>query len=182
MPAPPTLPTPNAFQAVYERELPYVHHSLLRLGVLPKDAEDLAQDVFVIAFRQFDSYDSSRPLRPWLFGIAFRVASGFRNRAQQAHEHQELSGALGGMAADGLTSTPDDALASRQARELVLRALQPLHPDRRAIFILHDIDGCSVPEAAQALSVPVNTAYTRLRAARQDFTSQLRRLRAGGEP
>ncbi|MFZ5471315.1 MAG: RNA polymerase sigma factor, partial [Myxococcota bacterium] len=68
----------------------------------------------------------------------------------------------------------------RQARELVLRALEPLHPDRKAIFILHDIDGCSVPQAAEALAVPVNTAYTRLRAARLDFSSQLRRLRAGG--
>ncbi|MFZ5471030.1 MAG: RNA polymerase sigma factor, partial [Myxococcota bacterium] len=142
-------PPPHAFHAVYEQELSYVHHSLRRLGVPPKDADDLTQEVFVTAFQKFDAYDRARPLRPWLFGIAFRVASGFRN---QVRHEREVPGELPELEDPG--SAPDEAVAARQARELVLRALEPLHPDRKAIFILHDIDGCSVPQAAEALAVP----------------------------
>lgn len=167
----------SSFRALYEQELSYVCKSLKRLGVPAKDTEDLAQEVFVTAFQRFGTYDAARPLRPWLFGIAFRVASSFRNRA---HHRTELVGELPEL--EDQAASPDETVAASQGRKLVLRALGALNLDRRAIFVLHEIDGVSVPEAAQALSIPVNTAYTRLRAARHDFTEQLRQLRREGGP
>lgn len=162
--------TPAEFAAVYRAEVSYVWKSLKRLGVPTADLDDLTQEVFVTAFQRFDTYDSRRPLRPWLFGIAFRVASALRQRASTRRE-------VGGVApTEPLDSgpTPLQVVENLQKRERVLRALDTLRLERKAVFILADIEGQSVPEVAEALSVPLNTAYTRLRAARADFTRAYR--------
>ena len=65
---------PKTFRQIYEAELGYVYTSLRRLGVKVRHLEDLTHDVFLVVHRKLDDYDSSRPLRPWLFGIAYRVA------------------------------------------------------------------------------------------------------------
>jgi hypothetical protein len=81
---------------------------------------------------------------------------------------------------------------SRDALERVIHAetlsmaqlaLDGLEIERRAVFVLHEIDGCPMPEVARALSIPVNTAYSRLRLAREQFQTALRRERLRrGEP
>src|SRR6266849_1516490 len=98
------------FDAIYGAEFPYVWHSLRRLGVQGRDLEDLTHDVFATAFRRRADYDPSRPMRPWLFGIAFRVASEFRRRAHTARVvADETADAL----QPGLL--PDEEVAARQA-------------------------------------------------------------------
>jgi RNA polymerase sigma-70 factor (ECF subfamily) len=85
-------------------------------------------------------------------------------------------------AADGALPA-DEQLAAQQARELVIQALDAVELDRRAILVMHDIDGHTMPEIASTLSLPLNTAYSRLRLARADFKAAVeRRRRARGEP
>ena len=62
------------FVDVYGAELPFVWRTLWRLGVPDRDLEDVAHDVFVVVHRKLVDYDPTRPLKPWLFGICFRVA------------------------------------------------------------------------------------------------------------
>ena len=76
----------NAFRALYEEHFNYVWFTLRRHGVRARDLEDLTHDVFVACARAWDRYDTDRPLRPWLHGIAFRVASDHRRRGQVANE------------------------------------------------------------------------------------------------
>ncbi len=165
----------GAFPALLEAEFSYVCNSLQRLGVPAAHVEDLAQDVFLTAFQRFPSYDPQRPIRPWLFGIAFRTAANFRRQASLRHE---VAGELPELPCDG--PGPEAALEERRARALVLRALEALDDDRRAVFVAHEIDGLSIPEVAEALEIPVNTAYTRLRAARQRFAESVRAIQDGG--
>ena len=73
-------------RAVYDEHFDYVWHTLRRLGVRAADLEDLAHDVFVAFHRTRATYDPSRPIRPWLFGIAFRVSSDHRRRARHRYE------------------------------------------------------------------------------------------------
>jgi len=61
-----------------------------------------------------------------------------------------------------------------------MRALEELDLDRRAVFVMHDIDGHVMPDIAAALGVPLNTAYSRLRLARADFAAAVERVRGGG--
>src|SRR5262245_32256419 len=74
------------FEKLYQAQVAYVVRTLRRLGVRPADLEDLAHDVFVVAYRRREDRDQSRPVRPWLFGIAYRVVGNHRQKAHQRHE------------------------------------------------------------------------------------------------
>jgi RNA polymerase sigma-70 factor (ECF subfamily) len=79
--------------------------------------------------------------------------------------------------ADDESLGPESSFADRQARGLVLEAMEALDLDRRAVFVMHDIDGRPVPEIALALDVPLNTVYSRLRLARETFFARVQKLR-----
>jgi len=73
---------------------------------------------------------------------------------------------------------PDEQLITRQELELAELALTHVAVDRRAILLLHEVEGHSMPEIAESLKVPLNTAYSRLRLGRQQYEQAVRRLRA----
>jgi RNA polymerase sigma-70 factor (ECF subfamily) len=165
-----------AFRDIFRSEYSYVTNSLRRLGVREADLEDLAHEVFLAVHKRIDTYDPARPLRPWLFGIAFREASDYRRLAR--HHREVVTDVIEGLDSAPL---PDDAVFASQARDLVHRALDTLDLDKRSVIVMCDIDGCAVPEIAEALSIPLNTAYSRLRLARAEFTKAIRRLRGGND-
>jgi RNA polymerase sigma-70 factor (ECF subfamily) len=158
-----------SFRALFEREISYVWTSLRRLGVPERDREDLAHEVFFRVYQRLDSYDPERPIRPWLFAFTVRVASEDRRRAR--HRYEELGGAD-----DAAASAVDPEPKASPDAELITAALQGLDLDKRAVLVLHDLDGHGVPEIAEALKIPLGTAYSRLRAARIEITAAVRRL------
>jgi RNA polymerase sigma-70 factor (ECF subfamily) len=158
------------FRAVFEAEFAYVWSTLRRMGVRERDLEDVTHDTFLKVGPRLPDYDPGRPIRPWLFGFAFRVASDYRRLAR--HRKEVLAEAE----ADDPAPAPDEEVAMREARAIMTEALDAIELDRRAVFVLHVLDECPIPEVAQALGVPVNTAYSRLRLAREEFSSAVRRL------
>jgi RNA polymerase sigma-70 factor (ECF subfamily) len=142
-----------------------------------RDLEDVAHDLFVIVHKKLDQYDRSRPIRPWLFGIAFRVASKYRRRS--SHQKELLNDPC----EPAVEPTVHATVSQKEAKKLVARALEAIPLERRAVFVMHELDGAAVPEIADALEVPLNTAYSRLRLARKDFAVAARRLgQKGGVP
>ncbi len=160
-------------RALYQAHLAYVWNSLRRLGIFEADREDLCHDVFVAFFRGHTPYDASRPARPWLFGIAFRVASDHRRRARNT---REIPSEVDDAASEVLLA--DEVLVRKEARALVDRALDALDLDQRAVFILHEIDGLQMPEIVRVLDAPLNTLYSRLRLGRRKFEAEVQRLSA----
>jgi RNA polymerase sigma-70 factor (ECF subfamily) len=171
-PAAPSVGRTVGLRELFEVHAPYVWNSLRRLGVRASDLEDLTHDLFIEVQRHLGDYDSSRPVRPWLFGFAFRLASEHRRRAFRRYEIQASPGDEGVDAA----ALPDEQLAIRQDRRLVLQALEAIDLDRRAVFVLYEIDGEPMSEIARSLGIPVNTAYSRLRLARTEFANAVKRL------
>jgi RNA polymerase sigma-70 factor (ECF subfamily) len=170
---PPTVERP-AFANVFAAELPYVLRSLRRLGALPADVEDLGHDVFMVVHRELARFDPARPIRPWLFGIAFRVASDHRRLARV---RLEVPTAQVPDAA-ALAESAEAHLERADDRALVLAALAALDLERRAVIVMHDLDGFSAPQVAAELGIPLNTAYSRLRLAREDLRRAVQRIRA----
>lgn len=161
----------DAFRRAYDTHFGYVCHTLRRLGVRHADMEDLAHEVFVRVHAKWSDRDEARPLRPWLFGFCYRLASDYRKRAHVRREHFGIDAGeiAGGPAADR-------DVQAREQRELVLQALEAIQLDRRAVFVMHDIDEIPVPEIALTLELPLNTAYSRLRLARGEFRAAVRAL------
>jgi RNA polymerase sigma-70 factor (ECF subfamily) len=166
------------FHTVFQFHGPYVWHTLRRLGVHPSDLEDQTHEVFLQVFHQFAEYDPTRPIRPWLFAFAFRKALKYRGRAQH---RLEVMGHESEVADPHPTAL--DALLRKEALDLAHAALSGLELGQRAVFILHELDGCAMPEIAATLDLALNTAYSRLRLARAAFEKAARRLRLRqGEP
>lgn len=157
----------------YQRELDYLLGSLRRLGVPYSDAEDVLHEVFLVMLARWDDYDRARPLRPWLFGIAFRVASTHRRKSTR-----EVLGAA--HEAEDPRQGPDDDVEEMQSRALLLKALAQLPIERRAVLIMHELDETSMRDIAQQLGIPLFTAYSRLRKARRELDLALTRLQKGG--
>jgi RNA polymerase sigma-70 factor (ECF subfamily) len=160
------------FRGLFEEHFGYVWNSLRHFGVHANDLEDLAHEVFLRVHERFDEYDPSRPLRPWLCAFAYRVASAHRRLARH---RVEVVGAQLDPVDSGAGA--DEALAHREDRALALTALDSIDIERRAVFVLHELDGVSIPEVASALEIPTSTAYSRLRLARQEFNAAVKRLR-----
>ncbi len=168
------------FRAIFDAECGYVWHTLRRLGVHERDLEDVAHDVFVTVHRRLGDFDPTRPIRPWIFGIAYRVASDYRRLARHRREVVSPLGGEGSFEPADERPDAESSLETARAKQLVMEALEVLDLDRRAIFVMHELDGHAMPEIARALSVPLNTAYSRLRLAREQFAVAVRRLRARG--
>ena len=167
-------PTPEtACLEAFERELDYLFWTLQRLGARPFDTEDLLQDVFAILHRRWSTLDTTRPLRPWLFGVAFRLVRTYRRR--QARETPR----------DGL-DLPDDApgpegtLQDRQSLALLSAALERVPEARRTVLVLHELDGVEVVEIARRLSITRFGVYARLRKGRKELASAVRSLQKRG--
>jgi RNA polymerase sigma-70 factor (ECF subfamily) len=168
----PATTTRPRFEEIYASHFSYVFHTLRRLGMRPCEADDLLQEVFLVVYRRLPDFEADRPMKPWLFGIVLRVVSEHRRRRAPARPAQVDALEL----ADDAPSA-ETRLASRQARSLVLEALEALDLEQRAVLVMHDIDEQPTAAVADAIGIPVNTVYSRLRAARQKFASRVRQLR-----
>ncbi|MGZ3420350.1 MAG: RNA polymerase sigma factor [Polyangiales bacterium] len=161
------------FRLIFETECSFAWRVLRRLGLPEREVEDAVQDVFLVVHRHLGDYDPSRPLRPWLFGICYRVAIAHRRKARTRKEQIEDTIEP----VDGARPA-DEQIAAMQAQQLVRKALDTLELDRRAIFVMVEYEGYSMPEIAETLGIPLNTAYSRLRLAREQFVVAVRRLQA----
>lgn len=153
----------------YQQEITYVFHALRWLGARPQEVEDLAQEVFIALRRAWSRYDPSRPLRPYLFGVAFRVVSMQRRKTKREVAFGRLEITDGG-------PYPDDLVQAKQARAMVLRALEKIPLRRRAVLVMHDLEEVPMAQVAKTLSIPLFTAYSRLRKARTELEAAIRRF------
>ena len=164
---------PPDFTVIFREHSSYVWSTLRRLGVRERDLEDLVHDVFIVVHRHLADFDARRPIRPWLFGIAFRVASGYRRLGRTQNELVSDD-----IEASSSTPSADDLVQAKQEQAVVLRALDMMDLDRRAILVMHEFDGHAMPEIARVFEIPLNTAYSRLRLARAQFVNNCRTLQA----
>ena len=154
------------FRRLFDAEFGYVCRSLQRLGVRGSDLQDVAQELFVAIHHHLPGFDRSRPLRPWLFSFSLRFAANYRRLMRNRGHLPEAV----------LRVHADAASNGIEARDLVLRALGELDFERRAVIVMHDLEGFAAPEIAELLGIPLNTAYSRLRLGRSEFRAAVERL------
>jgi RNA polymerase sigma-70 factor (ECF subfamily) len=159
------------FRQLFDAQARFVWRSLLGLGLSETDVADASQQVFVVLHRKLDRLESGCSLRTFVYGICLRVASDFRRRAHVQRERlcadpPERSG----------PPMQEEQVAQREALHLLEESLDRLDPVQRAVFVLYEIEELAMVEVARALGCPVQTAYSRLHAARRGVAAAL------GEP
>jgi RNA polymerase sigma-70 factor (ECF subfamily) len=161
-------------ERLFREHAPFVQRSLRRFGLSESDADDLCQDVFLIVLAKIEDFEQRSSFRVWLYGIANRVALASRRRASAQRERPTEP--LPEVAADG---SPHHELEQREARRVLEEALWSLDEDKRAVFVLYELEQFTMNEVAEAVGCPLQTAYSRLHAAREKVDAVIQRRSKG---
>lgn len=156
-------------EALYRAHATFVARFLMRIGAPGSDVPDLVQEVFLVAHRRGGFTMGRAKPTTWLAEIAFRVASDRRRKTQRRLEdsNAEVVALAPAVAASG---SPGQKAEARQALARVQHVLDTLTPQKRAVFVLYELEGQSCDAIAAALGVPVGTVYSRLHSARREFS------------
>ncbi len=167
---------PLDFDAVYGAQFDYVYRVIVRLAGRTH-AEDLTQEVFAVVHRRLDEFEGRAKLTTWLFQIAYRVV-GAHIRGERLRRLL-----LGGMTRSEAGIPPAALRGLEQAEDdaALARAVAGLPWKKRAVLVLHEVEGWPGDLIAERMGIPVATVWTRLHHARKALATALRCEAAAGE-
>jgi RNA polymerase sigma-70 factor (ECF subfamily) len=156
------------FDQVFRAHVHYAGRTLRHLGVDQAHLEDACQEVFVVVHRRLDACQPGGSLRAWIWQICVGVARNhrrtIRRRREDASDHPPETVVPPNQQRD---------LELRDLREMLLAILEELPPEQRDVFVLYEIEQLTMSEVAEALSCPLQTAYSRLNAAREKVRARV---------
>jgi RNA polymerase sigma-70 factor (ECF subfamily) len=166
------------FDAVYEENFGFIWRAARRLGIDISDTDDVVQEVFVIAHRRLPEFEGRAQVRTWLFKILVRVVRHyFRSQQRKPGHRPATSGSELESLRDPRGHGPAEAVERADAVRVLDGLLARLDADKREVFVLAEIEELSSVEIAEILGANLNTIYSRLRAARQEFARAVARFR-----
>lgn len=179
--APPVLDAQmnGHFSALVRQHQTYLYRFVLRNIGNSADAEDIAQQTFVEAYKAMASFRGESKMSTWLYGIAMNLVRNYLNRAPHRVREYESD--------EVLETLPDhndgpEALAQRsQLLEQLANQVGEMPDGLQQIFMLVAIDGLSYDQAATMLELPVGTVRSRLFRAREAIKARLPDLRSALE-
>jgi RNA polymerase sigma-70 factor, ECF subfamily len=179
---PAEAPLRLSFESVYSDHFAFVWRMVRRLGVPEASVDDAVQDVFLVLHRRLGEYDGRASIRSWLFGILSRVVRD--HRRQHRRKAMPCVSRATDSSSDTMASTePGPAALAERSEQVALlkRILDLLDDDKRTILVLAYLEQMTVPEIAEVLALNLNTAYSRLRAAKRSFDELYETERSRGQ-
>lgn len=152
-----------AFERIYRRHAARVH-TLCRRMVMPDEADDLTQEVFIRAWEKLSLFRGDSAFGTWLYRLAVNVILARRQR--QAKYHERFGAEVGGLESPASRDRPD-------LRMDVDAAIRTLPAGAREVFVLHDIEGYKHEEIADLLGVSSGTSKSQLHRARMSLRQYL---------
>jgi RNA polymerase sigma-70 factor, ECF subfamily len=157
-----------AWRSLYERHSALVYRFLSALGVRDPDREDACQDVFMAVYRSLPSFRGESQLSTWIYRITARTTGKLIQKRRLRHALATM------MLSEPAPAPPDPS--DEAARSLMLdRMLDRLHPKKRLVLVLFELEGVPVEEIARIAECPTNTVWSRLHHARLDLTKMAER-------
>jgi len=156
-------------RSLYVEHGGFLWRSLQRLGVRDSDLEDVLQEVLMVVHRRASSFDSRRSkMTTWLFGICLRVARGHRRRAYFRRERLHETALE-----RAHECTPETDLEQRDLERRLKSILDQMSLEKRATFVLFELEGLPCEQIAELMGVPLGTVHSRIHAARAHFKAAL---------
>lgn len=163
----------SAWKVLYERHYDFVFSVARRLGTPHEEADDVAQEVFMVVFAKLDRFQEGK-LNTWLFRITSNVVSHHHRKRRTRRAVGAWKERLG-LNLLAAKSPEQEAIATNQG-EAIDRILERMNPKKREVFGLFELEGLSGEEVAERIGCPLGTVWSRLRHARSDFLRIGRRL------
>jgi RNA polymerase sigma-70 factor (ECF subfamily) len=160
-------PVQLTLEDVYRDHFDFVFRQAARLGGPGIDAEDAAQEVFMVVARKLDTFDASSLITTWLYGITLNVVRSQRRRARVRRLFE-----IGEDKSD-LPVRSVDRAEVLDAHRIAYEILDKLAPKKREVFILAEFEGLSCDEIAQLVGSKTETVWSRLHYARKEFQERL---------
>ncbi|MCA9709139.1 MAG: sigma-70 family RNA polymerase sigma factor [Myxococcales bacterium] len=174
--APPSRHDPLTLQEVYARHSGFVWRIVRRMGVPEHAVEDVMHEVFLVVHRRLGEFDGRVAMTTWLYHLTRGVVSNHLRSRRREQNRLRLVDARPVPAPD-----PESQTGRGQAAAFVRSFLDDLDPEKREVFELAELEGLAMPEVAELMGINLNTAYSRLRAARLRFQQAVTRMRATDE-
>jgi RNA polymerase sigma-70 factor (ECF subfamily) len=148
------------FEPLFSENVRYVGRTLRYLGVREADLDDACQEVFIVVHRRLHELAAPEGVRAWIRQICVHVAQNARRSVRRRREDREEAEAI------GQASPQESAIEKNEMRDRLIKILDGLSDEQRAVFVLYEIEQLKMPEIAEALGCNIQTAYSRLHAAR----------------
>jgi RNA polymerase sigma-70 factor (ECF subfamily) len=161
------------FTRLVESHFDFIWRLLRRLGVPSAEADDAAQEVFLVASRRLSVIREGSE-RAFLFGTALRVATKVSQRRRRLNELDSVAA----QEPSAPPAAPDELVERRRARELLDAILEAMSEELRLVFVLFELEELTIVEIAALLEIPQGTAASRLRRARGEFQARVERAKA----
>jgi RNA polymerase sigma-70 factor (ECF subfamily) len=158
---------PLTLEDVYRDHFDFVFRQAARLGGPGIDAEDAAQEVFMVVARKLETFDASSLITTWLYGITLNIVRSQRRRARIRRLFE-----LGEEKSEVPVRSLDRAEVL-DAHRIAYAILDKLAPKKREAFILAEFEGLSCEEIAQLTGSKTETVWSRLHYARKEFADRL---------
>jgi RNA polymerase sigma-70 factor (ECF subfamily) len=140
------------------------------------EAEDLAQEVFVRAFRAIGGFKGEASFGTWIYRIVHNVAASYfvaRGAKKRPGKGVPLETCAEAETAPARDADPQAALMSRELKEAIEHSIAELTPDARQYVVLRDIEGKSYEEIAAIVDLPLGTVKSRIHRARLQIRRSL---------
>jgi RNA polymerase sigma-70 factor (ECF subfamily) len=134
--------------------LSFVWRTLKRHGVRESDLQDQSQEVFLLVHTKLAEFRGESALRTWIYGIAMRVAAGYRRKAHVTRESVMPTAPEQPMAA-----AQERAVEEKRALARLQALLEAVEPQKREVFVLYEVEELAMIEVAKAVGCPLRTAY-----------------------
>ena len=169
----------NAFAELVETHQKMVFNVALRYVRNYDDASDIAQEVFIKAFRSIDTFKGKSQLSTWLYRITVNVCLDFarknklyyQNTVELETENEE--GEAVELPLPDMSYSPEMKLENKELHEALIGAIDALPKDAREIIIMRDINNMSYNEIAEVLDIELGTVRSRLARARMKLRNKL---------
>jgi RNA polymerase sigma factor (sigma-70 family) len=167
------------FEQIVREYLQFIRCALWRLGARGSDLDELVQEVLLAVHRGLPAFDPERAacpqgaVRGWLSGICERQAANLRRRKARRQEDLRDDAELD--AFHSASPSPEERYLLCEQRAHLGSLLAELEPERRAVLVSHELDATPMCDVARVQRIPVNTAWNRLRLAREDIRNRWHR-------
>lgn len=137
-----------------------------------EDAKEVCQEAIFKIFKYMDGYKKGKSFKNWMYKIVVNASNDFLRKKRR---HKDIF-AVKKVMAENLSVNPEDQFLNKEVKEKIALCLEGLSPKEKAVFLLRDVEGLSVREAAGVLGTSSMSVRTHLSRARQKLRGRLEKI------
>ena len=165
----------QAFGALIQSYERFVYNVVYRITGNPDDAKDVSQEAFIMAFKNFGSYNETWAFSTWLYRIAINTAVDHLRKRKNEISYEDYINE----GKESYSVSVEEKVISNESLKYILKAVNTLDEDFKVVIVLKDIEGLDYKEISDIIGCPVGTVKSRLSRARGKLRNIIKLCKKG---